>query len=56
MSNIVTANIIYNKSSQSLGYTDDLDVIERKTSDAKDLFLAIERKAISVTFKRKLSC
>lgn len=47
-SNIETSNIIYNKSSQILGYADDLDVIGRKTSDVTEIFLAIEKTANSV--------
>ena len=51
VANINTRNIIYTKSSQILGYADDLDVIGRTTKDVADNFLAIERAAEDVGLK-----
>lgn len=48
VANINTRNIIYTKSSQILGYADDLDVVGRSKEDVTRSFLAIEKAAKDV--------
>lgn len=48
VANINTRNIIYTKSSQILGYADDLDLIGRRKEDVAESFLAIEKAAKGV--------
>ena len=44
---IETKNMITNKSTQILGYADDIDVVGRKTSSVASVFQRLEKEAKS---------
>jgi hypothetical protein len=43
--NLQTTGTIYNKETQLLAYTDDIDIVGRSQSAVRDAYLALEREA-----------
>jgi hypothetical protein len=49
--NLQTTGTIYNKETQKLAYTDDIDIVSRSLSVIRDAYLAFEREAVKVMLK-----
>jgi hypothetical protein len=49
--NLQTTGTIYNKETQLLAYTDDIDIVGRSQSVVRDAYLALEGEAAKVGLK-----
>jgi hypothetical protein len=49
--NLQTTGTIYNKETQQLAYTDDIDIVGRSQSAVRDAYLALEGAAAKVGLK-----
>jgi hypothetical protein len=49
--NLQTTGTIYNKETQLLAYTDDIDIVGRSQSVVQDAYLALEGEAAKVGLK-----
>jgi hypothetical protein len=49
--NLQTTGTIYNKETQLLAHADDINIIGRSQSAARDAYLALEREAAKVGLK-----